>query len=191
MFLSILSSLTFSPLYLNTTPHTVGRQEATSKYNAVQLQLTSKEWMHFLNRAGMENIALNLFTCIERQINSNNKDAKHIDNEHIDLSFLLSPRLKKKSVIEGMVIERQESRTSLSGVTSLKDIMKSKSAPFLSPHEEQEGGVNGSYTVNDVSVREDSLVGASILDHLLEPFQVSVCFAINLHSFKVSLYVPS
>jgi hypothetical protein len=138
----------------------VGRQETDTKYNSVPLRLSSNQWRDFLNRAGMENIALNLLTCIQRlKEDGQQKQQQNNDNdEHVDLSFLLSPRLKKKSVQEDMILKRQESRTSLSGVTSLKAIMKSKSEE--------------SYSSDGKVVSADSLVGASILDHLLEPFQV-------------------
>lgn len=150
----------------------------------MQLRLSSYEWKTFLNRAGMENIALNLLTCIERLQERDNIDSnstlKDKENEHVDLSFLLSPRLKKKSIIEDMNLKRQESRTSLSGVTSLQQIMKSKSAPFLSHdnEENEEGGEDSEGGQNmgarDSVMSDNTLVGASILDHLLEPFQVCV-----------------
>jgi hypothetical protein len=140
----------------------VGRQETDTKYNSVPLRLSSNQWRDFLNRAGMENIALNLLTCIQRLKEDDRQKQQDNDNdEHVDLSFLLSPRLKKKSVQEDMILKRQESRTSLSGVTSLKAIMKSKSS-------------EESYSSDGKVVSADSLVGASILDHLLEPFQVWV-----------------
>lgn len=100
------------------------------------LRLQATDWKTFLNRSGMDIIALNLLTFVER-LSKHGQSSASSNEKDVDVSFLLSPSSKPKLVKK-------------------VSLFKSSSTPTHKPSAD--------------------LIGESILDHLMEPIQVSTFF---------------